>query len=99
MMKPALYPTFRISNAAGMARRKYPMKKADCTSPACKREIENDFMNCRIRTSFRLLGIPHKKKSAVTRMKGTSWPAGKRRCPELCDGSLPEFNEGETAMD
>src|ERR1700690_1735163 len=39
--------------------------------------MANDFMNCRIRTSLRLFGMPHKKNSAVTRKKGTSCPAGK----------------------
>src|SRR5579862_8466202 len=34
-------------------------------------------MNWRMRTSFRLLGIAHKKKSAVTRKKGRRCPAGK----------------------
>src|SRR5882672_10847044 len=35
-------------------------------------------MNWRINTSLRLLGIPQRKKSAVTRMKGKSCPVGNR---------------------
>src|SRR5580704_4607729 len=31
-----------------------------------------------MRTSFRLLGMPQRKKSTVTRMKGTIWPAGNK---------------------
>src|SRR5271154_2018708 len=38
--------------------------------------MAKDFMKWRMSTSFRLLGTPHRKKSAVTRMKGTIWPAG-----------------------
>src|SRR5271157_5441011 len=37
-------------------------------------------MNCRISTSFRLFGIPHKKNRAVTRMNGRLCPAGKSLC-------------------
>src|SRR5580693_4983729 len=43
---------------------------------APNREISNDFMKCWISTSFRLLGMPHRKNSAVTRRNGTIWPAG-----------------------
>src|SRR5882762_56187 len=43
--------------------------------------MANDFMNWRISTSFRLLGIPHRKKRAVTRMKGRSWPVGNKPWP------------------
>src|SRR5450432_1389317 len=52
--------------------------------------MANDFMNCRIRTSLRLFGMPHKKNSAVTRKKGTSCPAGKSGpCPDpLVVGSV-----------
>src|SRR6185437_1988803 len=39
--------------------------------------MANDFMNWRISTSFRLLGTPHRKNSAVTRKKGRRCPAGK----------------------
>src|SRR5882762_3343818 len=35
-------------------------------------------MNWRISTSLRLLGIPQRKNSAVTRMKGKSCPVGNR---------------------
>jgi hypothetical protein len=38
--------------------------------------MANDFMNWRIRTSFRLLGTPHRKNKAVTRKKGTASPFG-----------------------
>src|SRR6185436_10598372 len=36
-----------------------------------------------MRTSFRLLGMPQRKKRAVTRMNGTSCPTGKRWCRDL----------------
>jgi hypothetical protein len=39
-------------------------------------------MNWRIRTSFKLLGIPHRKKRKVTKTNGTNWPAGKSECVE-----------------
>src|ERR1019366_326198 len=44
--------------------------------------MENAFMNCRIRTSFRLFGMPQKKNRDVTRMKGSSGePARRERSP------------------
>ena len=36
----------------------------------------NDFMNCRIRMSFKLFGIAHRKNSTVTTRNGNSLPAG-----------------------
>src|SRR6185295_13564420 len=53
-----------------------------------KREIANDFTNWRINTSFRLLGMPHRKKSAVTRTKGRRCPAGKSlsACSTVAEG-------------
>src|ERR1700753_1297291 len=42
--------------------------------------MANDFMNWRIRTSFRLLGTPQRKNSAVTREKGTANPFGISGC-------------------
>src|ERR1700688_2387137 len=41
--------------------------------------MEKDFMNWRMRTSLRLLGMPQRKNKTVTRMNGTRCPAGKRR--------------------
>src|ERR1700690_907415 len=53
--------------------------------------MANDFMNCRIRTSLRLLGMPHKKNSAVTKKKGTSCPAGKSGRRALVVGLATAF--------
>ncbi len=39
--------------------------------------MANDFMNCRMRTSFRLLGMPHRKKRVVTRKNGSNCSLGK----------------------
>jgi hypothetical protein len=36
--------------------------------------MAKDFMNWRMRMSLRLLGMPQRKKSAVTRAKGISTP-------------------------
>ncbi len=36
----------------------------------------NDFMNCRMRISFRLAGTAHRKNSVVTSRKGSSRPLG-----------------------
>src|SRR5450631_4573229 len=60
--------------------------------------MANDFMKWRIRTSFRLLGIPHRKNSTVTRMKGTNCPAGKSewRCPDSFGN--PGFSAVDTFM-
>src|ERR1039458_3125670 len=43
---------------------------------ALDRLILNDFMNCRIRMSFKLFGIAHRKNSTVTMTNGSSRPAG-----------------------
>jgi hypothetical protein len=41
--------------------------------------MAKDFMNWRMRTSLRLLGIAQRKNKTVTRMNGTRCPAGKSR--------------------
>src|ERR1035438_10071333 len=48
----------------------------------------NDFMNCRMRISLRLLGVAQRKNSAVTTMKGSSRPAGisGAAISSFCDG-------------
>jgi hypothetical protein len=46
-------------------------------------------MNWRINTSFRLLGIPHRKNNAVTRTNGTNAAGGIKRA-EYCDAGLVE---------
>ena len=48
----------------------------------------NDFMNCRMRMSFRLLGMAHRKKSAVTTRKGNSRPTG------IKGASISSFSAG-----
>src|SRR5580698_5595910 len=48
-------------------------------------------MNWRIRMSLKLLGTPHRKKSAVTRMNGSIRPAGINGASmsSCCDGEFP----------
>src|SRR5260221_12299760 len=48
--------------------------------------MANDFMKWRIRTSFRLFGMPQRKNNTVTRMKGTRCPAGNSRDPARPSG-------------
>src|SRR5579863_3325035 len=49
--------------------------------------MANDFMKWRMRTSFRLLGIPQRKNNTVTRIKGANCPAGNSawRCADPGD--------------
>src|SRR5664279_3178468 len=55
--------------------------------------MTNDFMNCRISTSFRLFGIPQRKKSAVIRTKTVRCPDGNngagRRSSAIGDAGGP----------
>jgi hypothetical protein len=51
--------------------------------------MEKDFMNCRINTSFRLLGMPHMKNREVTKENGNRCPAGK--IPPLPGSLAPEL--------
>ena len=44
--------------------------------PASEREMANDFMNCRIRTSFRLLSMAQRKNNDETRANGGPIPIG-----------------------
>src|SRR5271170_4289029 len=53
------------------------MKFANCTSCALNCESSNDFLNCCTRMSVRLLDIPHRKNSTVTRTNSAVRPGGK----------------------
>src|ERR1019366_8968501 len=45
-------------------------------------------MNCRMRTSFRLLGMPQRKNRAVTSTKGRMFCMGRSGCLEAPTGSV-----------
>ena len=76
-MRPALYPKRRMICPAGIAHQEIAKKNPQsAVAPHPKRSIPNDFINCRIRKSVRLLGIAQRKNSGVTTRNGSIRPAG-----------------------